>query len=152
MREYIASLICTAAILAILSVLSYKYDSDVGRRAAFAVLIIWITLVPLVKHINKNEISFPTFDTDMSEYKEEYKSIAENAFTDGVKAMICEKFSLESDLVDVRVYGFDFEKMKAERIKVLLSGKAAAASYKDIEKYVEDSRLGECDAEIEIGE
>ena len=88
----------------------------------------------------------------MSEYKEEYKSIAENAFTDGVKAMICEKFSLESDLVDVRVYGFDFEKMKAERIKVLLSGKAAAASYKDIEKYVEDSRLGECDAEIEIGE
>jgi hypothetical protein len=152
LREYIASLICAAAILAVLSVLSYKYDSDAGRRAAFAVLIIWITLVPLAKHINKNEISFPTFDTDMSEYKEEYKSVAENAFTDGVKAMICEKFSLESDLVDVRVYGFDFEKMKAERIKVLLSGKAAAASYKDIEEYVEDSRLGECDAEIEIGE
>jgi hypothetical protein len=30
--------------------------------------------------------------------------------------------------------------------------KASLASYKDIEKYVEDSGLGECDAEIEIGE
>ena len=151
MREYIASLICAAAVLAILSVLSYKYDSDVGRRAAFAVLIIWVTLIPLTKHINVGEIKFPSFDIDMSQYNEEYKSIAENAFCDGVKAMICEKFSLDGEQLSVKVYGFDFEKMRAERIRVLLSGKASLASYKDIEKYVEESNLGECDTEIEIG-
>ena len=151
MREYIVSLVCAAAVLALLSLLSYKYESDIGRRAAFAVLIIWITLVPFSKQVFSGKFDFPSYNIDISDYGEEYKRVAEDAFISGVKTMICERFSLDSDEVDVRAHGFDFEKMRAESISVLLSGKAALASYKDIEKYVEDSGLGECDTEIEIG-
>ena len=150
MREYIVSLVCAVVILALLSLLSYKYESDVGRRAAFAVLIIWITLVPLTKSFPNGNFEFPSFNINIEDYDEEYKIAAEDAFRDSVRTVICENFSLDLSDVDLKIYGFDFEKMRAERIAVFLSGKAVLASYKDIEKYVEDCGLGECDAEIEI--
>ena len=150
MREYTVSLVCAVVVLALLSLLSYKYESDVGRRAAFAVLVIWITLVPLMKHFPSGNFEFPSFNINIEDYDEEYKITAEEAFCDGVRTVICEKFSLDLSDVDLKIYGFDFEKMRAERIAVFLSGKAAFASYKDIEKYVEELGFGECDAEIEI--
>ncbi|MBQ7387571.1 MAG: hypothetical protein IJW03_05355 [Clostridia bacterium] len=152
MREYIVSVLCAVATLAILSLISYKENGDTGKRIAFAVLFIWISFVPLAKDVlSLGDIRLPSIDIDISDYTEEYKNVAEDAFSRGVKTLICDKFSLDGELVRVLVEGFDFESMSASRIRVILSGKAALASYKDIEKYIEDQGFGECDAEIEIG-
>ncbi len=151
MREYIIAVLSAAALLAILSFISYKSECS-GRRLAFAVLFIWVCFVPLAKEIlNFGELSLPSFDIDLSDFDEDYKLVAEGAFADGVRSAICEKFSLNDTDVRILTEGFDFEKMKASRIRVILSGRAALADYKNIEKYIEDEGLGECECEIEIG-
>ena len=62
-----------------------------------------------------------------------------------------EKFSLDRDLVRVNVVGFDFENMCAQSIEVVLSGRAAMADYRAIERYINDMDIGECNVEVGIG-
>ncbi len=150
MREYIIAVLSASALLAVLSLLSYKSDGA-GKKLAFAVLFIWACFVPIARNlINFDETKLSDFDFDISDYDEDYLQVAHDAFASGVASAICEKFSLDGEGVRVLVEGFDFESMTASHIRVFLSGRAVYASYKDIEKYIEDSGLGECDVEIEI--
>ena len=88
---------------------------------------------------------------DSSIIGEGYEAVAEEAFSRGVASAVADEFSLDEKNLRVELYGFDFENMKAERIRVILSGRAALADYKGIEKYVNGLDIGVCECEIEIG-
>lgn len=121
-------------------------------KLAFSVLLIFTALIPLKSAINTDfDWSFDNFSEDISQYDEEYKRVAREAFEKGVANAVCSEFSLDSSGVRVSCENFDLQTMCAKRVRVFLSGRAALASYKDIEKYVEDNGFGECDAEIEFG-
>ena len=64
---------------------------------------------------------------------------------------MAEKFSLDRENIRVRLYGFDKDSLTADRIRVILSGGAALADYKAVEKYVDGLGVGDCDVEIELG-
>jgi hypothetical protein len=75
----------------------------------------------------------------------------EEFFADGVALAVAEKFSLDRDDIRVSLRNFNIENMSAERIRLTLSGVAALADYKAVERYVNSLDIGECDVEIEIG-
>lgn len=150
MREYIIGIISLSFLFGVLRLVAYK-PSEQGMRLAFAVLLIFTALIPLksVKGMDF-DFSLDNFSEDISQYDEEYKRVAKEAFEKGVLDALCSSFSLDPSGVRVVCEDFDIQKMRAQKVRVFLSGRAALASYKDIEKYVEDNGFGECDAEIEI--
>ena len=81
----------------------------------------------------------------------EVDAVAEEAFAEGIARAVASKFSLPEEDIRVTVQGFDFSSMSAERIRIFLSGRAALADYKQIEKYINEQQMGECECEIEIG-
>ncbi len=150
MSEYLLMLFGTVAILGISSLLLYG-EGDGAVRFGFAVLLIYSATVPLGRLLLTEKIEFPSFDLSESESPEELYEAAEGAFSDGVASLVASEFSLDKARVRVLVEDFDFEKMRAGRIRIILSGRAALADYKKIEELIEDSGLGECEVEIEIG-
>ncbi len=152
MTEYVRAVFITAAVLALLKLLFYKDGTDGVRKFAFAVLALYVATAPLSEALSGiGDAPFFDFDIPDSEYGEDYEEVAEDAFCQGVKRLVCDKFSLSDECVRVLVENFDFNTMTAGRVRIFLSGRAAAADYKAIEKFISESGLGECDAEIEIG-
>ncbi len=140
------------ALVGLLSFLTYK-EGDSSARFAFAVLLLYTVASPLggiIRDIGTGDC-FGKTEFSPEDYGEDYKETAGRAFADGVRAMICDEFSLKEEDVEVRVFGFDFSSMRSERIRVILSGTAAFADRKGIESFVDRYGIGECDAEIEIG-
>ena len=66
---------------------------------------------------------------------------------------ISEKYATDKDLVSVRADGFDIGSVRAQRIYVILSGRAAMLDYKKIEEDVcrQFTSGGECEVSIKIG-
>ena len=64
---------------------------------------------------------------------------------------VAKEFSLDAGEVEALASGFDFEKMRADKIKVILSGRAAASDYRLIEEYLNKLEIGEFKVEIKIG-
>ncbi len=152
MSEYMSSLFITCAVISVCSMLSYRERRDFSTRFAFGTLIIYVALLPIVKFVSfgGGELSFD-LEFDVGDYSEDYKSVAEEAFCEGVGRLISEKYGLKREAVFVLAEGFDFESMSAEKIRVILSDTAAFADYKGIEKYINEQGLGRCNVEIEIG-
>ena len=73
-----------------------------------------------------------------------------SAFCDGVARFVCEECDLDKDEVGVRVTGLDLESMRAEKITVILSGRAVSADARLIAEAVESADLGECEVMIDL--
>ena len=151
MSEYFSGVYIFVAVLCLLRLLLYREKGDFATRLAFCVLTLYTVVTPLSDVISdiSGEISldFELPDGEAGEYSE----VAENAFCEGVKTFVCSEFSLSADSVRVLTEDFDFSAMRPGRVRVFLSGKAAAADYKAIERLIEERGLGKCDVEIEIG-
>lgn len=154
MKEYFIGVAALVLFIGVMRMISYRDGADSGSRLAFAVLILYVVFIPMadtIKEISKNGISPEIISPDISEYENGYEKVAEDAFVKGVRSAVCQRFSLDESDVRVMVEDFDVQSMRAGRIRIFLSGKGIFASYKDVEKYIEENNLGECDAEIEIG-
>ena len=150
MTEYIVGVYCVAVLLGILSQLSFDKGKEKVQRAAFAVLLLYTVLMPLGR-LSLDDIGF---DLDIPSYEEgtaEYEVAAREAFALGVRRLVSEEYSLPEENVRVLVEELDIESMKAGKIRVILSGRAAFADYKGIEKYLNGLDMGVCKVEVEIG-
>jgi hypothetical protein len=68
-----------------------------------------------------------------------------------VASAVSSEFSLKKADISVRLFGFDSENMRAEKIEIILSGSALTADYRSIESFVNKMEIGECRVEISFG-
>ena len=132
--------------------LTVSHGSGKAQSLALGIITLWVILSPLgdmAEHFDPNSWG-ESFD--IPEYNSgEIDIVIEDAFADGICSAVSDKFSLDREDVRVRLYGFDKTEMRAEKIMIILSGRAAFSDYKAVEKYINSMEVGECNVEIEIG-
>ena len=142
-----------SALLGIISYLSYGDGGGSVMRIAASVLLIYTALTPIMSFINDGENGRldAIFDIDSEEIfdgSEEYINVAEEAFERGISKLIFTKYGIEEKNCSVFAFGFDFENMRAERIRVVLRGSGAFADLRGIESYINGLSLGECEVTV----
>ncbi|MCQ2413455.1 MAG: hypothetical protein MJ082_01490 [Clostridia bacterium] len=132
--------------------LRFFFGEKNRKAAAFAFTVILLSLIaaPLAELVGSlPEVCDLSLSADGSEQADLTRTVSENAFTEAVRRAVCEKFSLPSETVSVKVRGFDRSALKAEGISVYLSGDGVFADVRRIRQYLLDNDLcGECYVEI----
>lgn len=153
MTEYIAGVVAVSILASLASFFSYGGASERAVRAAIAMILIYTVCVPAIRlfaDASPDDISLDiSADCELSDG--EYTRVAEAAFCDGISSYISEKFHLNKEEIAVAAYGFEFEKMRAERISVTLRGRAALSDCTRIADAVSKTGIGECEVNIKIG-
>ena len=116
-------------------------------------LFICIILLPLVDIIKDIDVRINTEDYLGNIEAEVTDDALELAFEEGIREYISGEYRVDRELITVMADGFDLECMRAEKIYVTLSGKAALVDYKRIEKEVEKefTKSGECEVSVKLG-
>ena len=156
MGEYLISITVASMLLGLVSYLSYPGTSERAAKFGASVLFLYVVLMPafnIVKDFSGGKIDISDITdgihTENGEYGKEYEEVAKEAFKDGIRQLIFTKYDIKEEDVRVFIFDFDFEKMRAGKIKVILSGKGAFADWRGIEEYITESGLGVCEVEIE---
>lgn len=152
MTEYMRGVFALSCVISVCSLLVYKEKKDFSVRFAFATVIVYAALMPVISFFTSSH-GAPSFDYefDLDGYSEDYIEVAEDAFCEGIKRFVSDEYGLESDEVFVFVEGFDFSSMRAEKIRIILSGASVFSDLKAIEKDINELDVGRCSVEIEIG-
>ncbi len=152
MKEYALTVFLICLVCAVLTRVSFGGSEDVSK-VALSVITLYVIISPLasgLKGFNIDSVLTPEWSYDVPS-EDGYVKVAEEAFADGVARAIEDKFSLKRETVKVRVFGFDFKRMSAEKIKIILSGISVTADHRAVLAYAEGLGIGECEVEIEIG-
>ena len=151
MSEYAFSVFAICLVGGVLSLLCH--GSGMGERIVLGIVTLYIIISPLAGGLSSIDIDrwMDSLKGESVQVAPGYLGVVEESFADGIALAVAEKFSLDRDNIRVSLRNFDIENMSAERIRVTLSGVAALADYKAVERYVNSLDLGECDVEIEIG-
>ena len=142
-----------SSLLGVISYLSYGDGNDSSMRFAASVLLIYTALTPIISFINDGtggrlDAIFESDAGQNFEGGEEYVKVAEEAFKEGISKLIFTKYGVNEDDTEVYVFGFDFEKMRAERICVALRGVGAFSDLRGIESYINGLGLGDCEVTV----
>ena len=152
---YLVSVIMVSSLVALATYFSYGSTESRAVKVAMSIIVLYTVASPIVTAIDGfSDISFDGVidiedivgigDTECAE-------VAEDAFCDGIRAAVAERYGLNIEEIRARVSGFDFERMRAERVTVILSGNAAFSDHRAIAEYITEAGLGECEVKIEIG-
>ena len=145
MGKYLLSITALAVALDLLEVLSAEKYKAITRGAVSVILTVAIiTPIPSLVEEIKREPDFSYVE------KNEGEDICLASFEEGIARYIAAEFNLSRECISVEAVGFDVQTMRAERILITLSGSAAMANYKRIEKTVSELNLGEAVVKIEI--
>lgn len=150
MSGYFYSIVAVALLVSVLLFVAYR-ESEVAMRFAFGVIVTAALLLPLADILPSVDIDGIIEDIKSGfDMEPLYTEKTEEAIESGIARAVCDKFSLSEGCVSVSLYGFDFDNMRAERIRVTLVGTAIFSDLEKIEKYVTELGLGECEAAVEI--
>ena len=153
MSEYLAFVISATAVVTFGGFMMYGGAQSKASRAALGVILLSVTVIPVVDSIDavgSVDLSALFEDVEMSVGEDVFYKTAEEAFAEGIRKMICDEFDVDADNVVVRVFGFELEKMRAEKINVILSGTAAYIDSRAVVARVREGGLGECEVKIEF--
>lgn len=151
MSEYVLGVFAICLAGGVASMLSY------GSGKAEIIVVGIVSLYVILSPVAAEALSFnltdylQSIEDSAGKVESEYSTVIEDAFAEGISRAIAEKFNLNTEDIRVKLSGFDSETMRAEKIKVTLSGVAAFSDYKAVDSYIDGLNLGECDVEIEIG-
>ena len=154
MGEYFVLVVVTSTVLGFFTFLSYSPLNDRLIKAAASLLLLYTVLLPTVNAVKKlgSFIDSPVFDFSLDGVSQgECEAVAQKAFIAGIHKLLFTKYEIDEADAEVVVYGFDFQTMRAEKIKILLWGKAIYADLRGIREYLNSLNLGECEVEIRIG-
>lgn len=149
-----------SALLGLISYLSYPGASEKATRFAVSVLLIYTSILPILTFVSRladgRELSFieeirQEAENNSASEKGEYITVSEDAIKEGIKNLIFAEYGVAEEDINVHLYGFDFEKMRAESIKIILRGGGALSDYRSIENFVNSLGIGECEVNIEFG-
>ena len=159
MAEYFVSVTVISAFLGLLSYLSYPTVSDKTVKFASSVLLLYTVAMPIGAFVS--DLSDGSVKIEIDEIIDglgetviedaEYKKVAEEAFREGIEKLIRDKYGVGSNMMDVYIYGYDFENMSAERITVIMKGTAVLKDFRLIEDYLNGLNLGKCEVKSQIG-
>lgn len=151
MSEYAIGVFAICLVGGVLMKLSY--GSGDMSRVAILIITVYVIAAPTVDVIKDTDFNalFDKVQVSDSQHREEYEKLTRQAFEKGVCAAVAIEFSIDEGDIEAVASGFDPEKMKAEVIKVILSGRAALYDFRLIEKYINELNIGECRVEIKIG-
>ena len=148
MVEYLVTSCVMAVVIGVASYISYPGASERTVKLCTSLIFLYALLSPAVSMLQR----LPSYKVDFDGILEDteagdgtYKQVAEEAFAEGIRQLLFTKYGLNENNLRVFVIGFEFEKMRAERIKIILSGKGALADWRGIEEYITESGLGECE-------
>ena len=151
MTQYFALVFTVAFSAALGGALLYDAERDRASRTAISVVMLLAILSPLPALISEiPTLSMPSLPDGVADGEGEYLRVAESAFKEGIAEMLAQKYSLSKESFAVKLDGFDFVNMKAERITVTLRGSAVRCDPLAVEKYINSYDIGECYAEIGI--
>ncbi len=153
MSAYFVSVFGICVCVGALGLLSYN-DKNAAQRCALGVILLYVVLSPVARVIG--EIDSDDFNlerlTSEIEIGSGYSEVTEAAVCDGICRATSAEFSFSDEDISVKLYGFDFEEMRAEKVRVLLSGRAALSDTKAVKKYIDEMGVGECEIEIRLGQ
>ncbi len=141
------------AVSVLLTVSFCSFISVMGEHAKYVKLALGLILLaalatPIVSAIS--DFSMPELSySESGEGGEVAEEVLKQAYEDGIRAALSDKFSLSSDEVAVSVSGFDRERLSAEAANVTLSGSAALADVRGIRGYVREN-FCECEVFIDF--
>ena len=153
MNEYLSGLISISSMVGVCSFIFYGEREDKVLRVASSLIVVYVTVLPIVSLIGALDVEGvggASLDSFLSHEETLIGGSAEEAFSVGVKRYVAERFSLSEDDISVRVTGFSYTSMRAEKIKIILSGKAVFADNRAIAEEISRSGLGECEVEIDV--
>ena len=151
MTEYLSFVFAVSFLAALGGALIYGADGDGASRTALSVILLFAVLSPLPSLISEiPTISLPSIPDGTVEGDAEYIRVTESAFEEGIAEMLAERYSLLPESFAVKLYGFDFSGMRAERIIVTLRGTAVTCDPLAVERYINSLDIGECHAEVGI--
>lgn len=145
MGRYIFTVIALAVIFDIAEMISADRYKGL-TRAGMSLLLVMAIVTPLPGLISdmKGEMDF----SDIGDFGD--ADIRYAAFVSGLEEYISSEFDLPREDVTVEAIGFSEDDMRAEKILITLSGKAALANYKKVESSINQLELGEAEVKIEI--
>ncbi len=153
MNGYFLTVFAVCAALGALGMITYKEKSAV-ERAALAIIILYTVSAPIAEAVLSGENGFSVdlgIGIDDSKiFDDGYIEVAKEAFELGICRAVAERYSINVDDISVRAFDFDFNEMKADKIKILLTGLGALCDRRGIEKYLSGLGIGECEVNIEI--
>ena len=157
MKTYILSLISVAIISGIIEILTPSGVSDGIKkhvRLLLAICVLCVVVNPVGAFLEElSSVGYGIFDKEGNDSeKEDYLGVFEenlahhsaHAISLGVEKMICKKFSLEGE--DIEVYVTLSGEDSVDKAAVILSGLAVTQDPREIKGYV-SSLIG---AEVEI--
>ena len=152
MSEYILTLITVSAVISVALALTYKESEKSGLRCAFAVILLYVTLVPIINGARNFDVGELEIYADELDFEENFElsDFTGAAFARGVALFVAEEFELDAKEVRAEASGFDPEAARAEKITLTLVGRAALADTRAIRETVEKNGLGACEVKIEI--
>ena len=147
MSEYCLSVVIVSALVSFAELISYSAGKERGEKIAISVITLYLIISPVAVLARGGfEFDFSSLSGDYEETGEGlYLELGEEAFCEGIKKLLLEKWGVEKSECAVAVSGFDFENMRAELIMINLLSGAFTADFREIESYIEKAGLGECE-------
>lgn len=148
MKEYASALLALALLLSVGGRLLYdqRYASVTGLLFS---LILLVGIVTPLREVALGEIVFPSVQTpvDTSAFDD---TLCE-AYEEGIRLAICEKFSLSEHEIAVRATDFSPQNIQQTGVEIVLSGRAALADRNRIQTYLtkEGVRVNEIKIQME---
>ncbi len=146
MASYFETLLLVSGACALLSLLSPKGKSGKGVQFVLSLVLLSCLVFPLSGLLDSD----PSFEGDFSYGKEEGDTIWEERLIEevarGIKASICERFSLKEKEIEVTVSADVIDNTVLVRhLTLSLSGSALTCDLPSIRRYITDNTGAECE-------
>ena len=154
MTQYLTSLVAISSLVGVCSYISYGEVEDKLTKSAMALMLVYVTVAPIVSlAASFAEDGFFKYGEELSDIAiedTEFHESAEDAFSSGIKQLLKEEFSISETDTEVVIFGFDSIKMKADKVKIILKGRAAMADSRGIIQRINEINIGECEVELRV--
>lgn len=152
-EQYIIMALALSGTLGIIGAASHPVLAREGQMAIGALCLLSLA-VPIVGALSAL-FELPQFDFGEAEVAGDsvYAKTVEAAFVEGARAYVAAEYGLDASEVAVDIDGFDELSMRAEFIKITLSGGAAFANVTAIREAVRSELVaegGECKVVIDF--
>ena len=152
LKEYFTEVLLVTTFIALATAVPHPRLKQTTKFGA-GILLICVFLLPLVDIIKDIDLKMEIDDYIGSINDEESVDVIKAAFEEGICEHLATEYGVDESLIGVYADGFDISTLRAERIYVTLSGRAAVLDYKRIESELERdfTNNGECEVSVKIG-